>query len=142
MRLVVGEHQVEEGACPACGQPNVGTFPAEAMVPVQYEPQVQALAVYLHQGQWVPMARTCEVPDEVCGCHLSQGTLLRWVQEASQRLAATVEKIADRLSVGRLQHGEETGGAHRRQPVLAACELHRPADTFGLASEARQESAG
>lgn len=47
--------------------------------------------------------------DEVCGCHLSQGTLLRWVQEASERLATTVEKIADWLSAGSLQHGDETG---------------------------------
>jgi hypothetical protein len=61
---------------------NVGSFPAEVMAPAQYGPNVQALAVYLYQGQLVPMARTCEVLDEVCGCHLSQGTLLRWVQEA------------------------------------------------------------
>src|SRR6266700_2330544 len=63
------------------------------------------------------MARTCEVLEEVCGCSLSQGTLLRWVQEASERLAATVEKIADWLSVGRLQHGDETG-------VRIAGQLH------------------
>ncbi len=103
MRLVVWEHQVEEVLCPACGQQNVGSFPAEVTAPVQYGQNVQALAVYLHQGQLVPMARTCEVLEEVCGCSLSQGTLLRWVQEASERLAATVEKIADWLSVGRLQ---------------------------------------
>src|SRR5216683_1907077 len=109
VRLRVCEHQVEEVPCPACGQPSVGSFPAEVMAPVQYGPNVQALAVYLHQRQLVPMARTCEVLDEVCSCHLSQGTLLRWVQEASERLAATVEKIADWLSVGRLQHGDETG---------------------------------
>ncbi len=109
MRLRVCEHRVEEVPCPACGQQNVGTFPAEALAPVQYGPNVQALAVYLHQGQLVPMARTCEVLEEVCGCHLSQGTLLRWVQKASERLAATVQKIADWLSVGRLQHGDETG---------------------------------
>jgi transposase len=109
IQLRVCEHHVEEVACPACGQYNVGSFPAGVMAPVQYGPNVQALAVYLHQGQLVPMARTCEVLDEVCGCHLSQGTLLRWVQEASQRLAATVEQIADWLSVGRLQHGDETG---------------------------------
>jgi transposase len=109
MRLQVWEHQVEEVACPACGRRNVGSFPAEVTAPVQYGPNVQALAVYLHQGQLVPMARTCDVLEEVCGCHLSQGTLLRWVQEASGRLAATVEKIADWLSVGRVQHGDETG---------------------------------
>jgi transposase len=109
MRLRVWEHQVEEVACPACGQASVGHFPTEVTAPVQYGPNVQALAVYLHQGQLVPMARTCEVLDEVCGCHLSQGTLLRWVQEASERLVATVEKIADWLSVGGVQHGDETG---------------------------------
>ncbi len=109
MRLRVWEHRVEEVLCPACGQPSVGNFPAEVAAPVQYGPNVQALAVYLHQGQLVPMARTCDLLEEVCGCHLSQGTLLRWVQEASGRLQATVEKIADWLSVGRLQHGDETG---------------------------------
>lgn len=109
MRLRVCEHQVEEVCCPACGQPSVGDFPMEVTAPVQYGPNVQALAVYLHQGQLVPMARTCEVLDEVCGCHLSQGTLLRWVQEASERLVATVKKIADWLSVAGVQHGDETG---------------------------------
>ncbi len=109
MRLRVYEHHIEEGACPACGQPSVGRFPAEVTAPVQYGPNVQALAVYLHQGQLVPMARTCEVLAEVYSCHLSEGSLLRWVQEAAGRLAATVEQIADWLSVGRLQHGDETG---------------------------------
>ena len=142
MQLRVCEHHVEEVACPACGQYNVGSFPAGVMAPVQYGPNVQALAVYLHQGQLVPMARTCEVLDEVCGCHLSQGTLLRWVQEASERLAATVEQIADWLSVGRLQHGDETGMRIGGKLRLPACELHQLADAFGLAPEAREESDG
>jgi len=142
IQLRVCEHHVEEVACPACGQYNVGSFPAGVMAPVQYGPNVQALAVYLHQGQLVPMARTCEVLDEVCGCHLSQGTLLRWVQEASERLAATVEQIADWLSVGRLQHGDETGMRIGGKLRLPACELHQLADAFGLAPEAREESDG
>ena len=99
IQLRVYEHHVEEVPCPACGQHTVGSFPAGVMAPVQYGPNVQGLAVYLHQGQLVPMARTCEMLDEVCGCHLSQGTLLRWVQEASERLVTTVEKIADWLHV-------------------------------------------
>jgi transposase len=100
MRMRVWEHRVEEVLCPACGQPSVGSFPAEVAAAVQYGPNVQALAVYLHQGQLVPMARTCDLLEEVCGCHLSQGTLLHWVQEASGRLQATVEKIADPLERG------------------------------------------
>ncbi len=109
MRLRVCEHQVEAVCCPTCGQQSVGSFPVEVRAPVQYGPNVQALAVYLHQGQLLPMARTCEVLDEVCSCPLSQGTLLRWVQEASEGLVTTVEQIADWLSVARVQHGDETG---------------------------------
>jgi len=36
MRLRVCEHHIEEVACPACGQPSVGRFPAEVTAPVQY----------------------------------------------------------------------------------------------------------
>ena len=142
VRLRVCEHQVEEVCCPACGQQTVGSFPAEVMAPAQYGPNVQALAVYLYQGQLVPMARTCEVLDEVCSCPLSQGTLLRWVQEASERRAATVEQSADWLSVARLQHGDETGVRIGGKLRLPACELHELAEASGLASEARQESDG
>ncbi len=62
VRLRVCEHQVEEVSCPGRGQRTVGSFPAEVMAPAQYGPNVQALAVYLHQGQLVPMARTCLRP--------------------------------------------------------------------------------
>lgn len=78
-RPVVCRHcqqPLEEVPCPAHGQQNVGTFPVEVMAPVQYGPHVQALAVHLHQGQLLTMARTCELLEEVCGCHLSQGTRL------------------------------------------------------------------
>src|SRR5260370_20851975 len=109
MRLRVCEHHVEEVPCPVCGQASVGRFPAEVSAPVQYGPHVQALTVYLHQGQMVPMARTCTILDEVCGCALSQGTLLRWVQEASGHLPATVAKIADWLSIARVHHAHQPG---------------------------------
>jgi len=92
MRLLVWEHRVEEVLCPACGQPSVGNFPAEVAAPVQYGPNVQALAVYLHQGQLVPMARTC------AGCRRHRsGCNRRW------------RRLPTLSSVGRLQHGDETG---------------------------------
>jgi len=64
------------------------------------------------------------------------------VQEASRRLATTVEKIADWLSVGQLQHGDETGirvGGKLRLPTY---ELHQFSDPSGLAPEARSASDG
>ena len=60
VRLVVQEHQVEEVCCPACQQLNAGSFPSGVEAPVQYGPNVQALGVYLHQYQLVPLGRSCE----------------------------------------------------------------------------------
>jgi transposase len=56
----------------------VGRFPASVSAPVQYGPNLQALALYLHQGQLLPTARTCEALEAMCGCQISEATLLQW----------------------------------------------------------------
>jgi transposase len=47
VRLPVREHQVEEVCCPACQQVSRGSFPSGVEAPVQYGPNLRALAVYL-----------------------------------------------------------------------------------------------
>ena len=108
IRLHVQEHQVEAVCCPDCKSPNVGQFPDGVAAPVQYGPNVQALAVYLHQGQLMPTARTCEALQAICGCQISEGTLIHWSQTAASRLGPTIERIADLLATSRLQHSDET----------------------------------
>lgn len=109
VRLVGTEHQVEEVCCPHCQQVSRGSFPAGVSAPAQYGAGVKALAVYVHQYHLVSMERTVEFLHDVCGCQLSEGTLLRWEQEAARRLESTVEQIADRVASSRLQHADETG---------------------------------
>ena len=109
VRLVVREHQVEEVRCPACQQVSRGSFPAGVEAPVQYGPQIRALAVYLHDYQLVPLARVSELLADLCACEVSEGTVLTWVQCAAERLAPVVAQIADWLSVSPLQHADETG---------------------------------
>jgi len=70
VRVVVQEHQVEEVWCPACQGRNEGSFPSGVEAPVQYGPTVRALGVYLHQYQLVPVARSCEVLEDLYDCHL------------------------------------------------------------------------
>src|SRR5438034_147973 len=60
IRLLAQEHQLEAICCPACHTTSLGSFPASVSAPVQYGPNMQALAVYLHQGQLLPTARTCQ----------------------------------------------------------------------------------
>jgi transposase len=109
IRLLAHEHQLEAICCPSCHSTSRGSFPAEVSAPVQYGPNLQALAVYLHQGQLLPTARTCEVLAALCGCQLSEGTLLQWSELAAERLAPTVVRIADLIAASRFQHGDETG---------------------------------
>jgi transposase len=109
MRLLAQEHQIEAICCPTCHTISSGSFPAAVSAPVQYGPHLQALAVYLHQGQLLPTARTCEALAALCGCQISEATRLPWSELAAERLAPTVERIAELLAASRLQHGDETG---------------------------------
>ena len=109
VRLLVQEHQVEEVCCPACQQLSRGSFPAGVEAPVQYGPNLRALAVYLHAYQLVPLGRVSELLADLYGCQVSEGTLLTWVEVAAERLAPTVARIADWVSAARLQHADETG---------------------------------
>jgi len=109
VRLVVREHQIEEVCCPACQQMSRGSFPVGVEAPVQYGPQMRALAVYLHEYQLVPLARVSELLADLCACEVSEGTVLTWVEFAAERLTPVVAQIADWLSAGSLQHADETG---------------------------------
>jgi transposase len=57
----------------------------------------------------LPTARTCEALAALCGCQLAEATLLQWSEMAAERLAPTVERIAELIAAGRLQHADETG---------------------------------
>jgi transposase len=109
IRLLVQEHQIESLTCPTCQSRKLGSFPAQVNAPVQYGPNLQALAVYLHQGQLLPTARTCEALAAICGCQIAEGTLIQWSELAAERLAPTVERIGELIATSRLQHGDETG---------------------------------
>lgn len=109
IRLQAKEHQIEAITCPHCQNTSLGSFPAWVKAPVQYGPNLQALAVYLHQGQLLPTARTCEALLAICGCQLSEATLLQWSELAAARLAPTMERIADLIAASPLQHADETG---------------------------------
>lgn len=109
IRLVAQEHQIEAIYCPTCHSTSLGSFPATVSAPVQYGPHLQALAVYLHQGQLLPTARTCEALAALCGCQISEATLIQWSELAAERLAPTVERIAELIVASPLQHGDETG---------------------------------
>ena len=55
---------------------------------MQYGPNLRALAVYLHEYQLVPLGRVRELLADLCGCEVSEGTLLTWIQWAAEHMPA------------------------------------------------------
>ena len=74
-RLVVQEHHSEQKQCPQCQQLTVAALPAEVRAPVPYGPRIAARAVYLVQQQLLPLARACEVMEDLLSVSMSEGTL-------------------------------------------------------------------
>ena len=76
IRLLTHEHQIEAICCPTCHTTSLGSFPPLVSAPVQYGAHLQAVAVYLHQGQLLPTARTCQALAALCGCQIAEATRL------------------------------------------------------------------
>jgi transposase len=109
VRLRVTEHQALHVRCPACATVSVGAFPAEAPSRAQYGPRLRALGVYLVEQQLVPYGRVRELLLDVFGAHLSEGTLVAWVQQGAATLAPVEEQIKAALLRAPVLHSDETG---------------------------------
>lgn len=109
VRLRVTEHRAEVVRCPACGQRTKAEFPQGVRASVQYGSSVLARALYLHDYQLLPYARTAEAMRELFGCSLSTGTLSAAVRQCASGLVETELQIKKRLRRAPVIHADETG---------------------------------
>jgi transposase len=109
VRLRVTEHRAEVVCCPACGKRTKAQFPAGVKATVQYGPSILARALYLHDYQLLPYARTAEAMRELFGCAMSAGTLSTAVKQCAAGLIETELKIKRRLRRSSVIHADETG---------------------------------
>lgn len=107
--LRVTEHRVQEKCCPVCLHRTRATFPAEVSTPVQYGTGIQALAVYLVQGQSVPYARTSQLLHDLLGVQLSAGSIATFVRTCHRELAQMEAQIKGALVNVPVIHQDETG---------------------------------
>jgi transposase len=107
-RLQVTEHQLLSCAC-ACGMLTAADAPAEVHAPVQYGPQVAAVAVYLLVAHHLPVARTAQILADLLGAPVSTG----WVAALTGRAATGLTGFTDRLRrvirAAAVVHFDETG---------------------------------
>lgn len=100
IRMEVTQHTAEIKVCPGCGCENKAKFPAGVEQPVQYGPEVKALAVYLNQYQMIPLERVSELFYDLFGQSLAEGTILN----ANQTVAEQVQGVNEAIKVHLTDH--------------------------------------
>ena len=108
-RLRVTEHRVELVCCPSCGRRTKAEFPEGVRARVQYGSSVLTRALYLHDYQLLPYARTVEAMKELFGCALSAGTLSSAVRQCASGLVETELQIKRGVRRSAVIHADETG---------------------------------
>jgi transposase len=109
IKAQVTEYQALDVRCPGCQHVTRGTFPDEVRSAIQFGPMIKGLALYLLYGQLLPYARTAELLSDVCGCHISPGTLEAFVAAGTHRLVETEERIKHALRAAEVLGTDETG---------------------------------
>jgi transposase len=109
IKAQVTEYQALQVRCPGCQHMTRGTFPDEVRASIQFGPMLKGIALYLLYGQLLPYAPTAELLSEVCGCHISPGTLEAFVAEGAERLVETEELIKQALRAAEVMGTDETG---------------------------------
>ena len=110
LKVEVTEHQAETKRCPQCGEESKASFPEGVRQPVQYGPEIKALAVYLNQYQMIPLERVSETFADVWGHSLAEGTILEAGQSVAERVAPINEAIKQHLTEKEeVVHFDETG---------------------------------
>jgi len=105
----VTEYQVLHQCCPQCQAVTSGQFPPDVTQPIQYGPDVKALAVYLQEYQHLPFERTQEFFRDVCHLPLSEGTLAEARATCAEQLEPVENAIKHALSQAPVLNCDETG---------------------------------
>ena len=109
IRLHVTEYHAQTKTCPNCQQSQRAAFPEFVPGYVQYGPRVHALGIYLNAAHFVPLERTSQILNAICGASLSDGTLVLNLNLATERLAGFESDLKAALITQPVLHADETG---------------------------------
>lgn len=107
-RIVVTEYRQWRVRC-ACGCEHCGEFPPDITPNVSYGPRLKAYAVGLIEGHFVGLERTAEILGDQYGVQPSDGTLQRWVVQASERLNGAYAAAGAAVLAAEVAHFDESG---------------------------------
>ena len=109
LRLQVTEYRADVKVCPECRHRQHAPFPDYVSGQVQYGPRVHGLAVYLNAAHFVPLNRTGEILEALCGARPSDGTIVLNLKVAADRLIDFETQLKTALLRQPVLHADETG---------------------------------
>jgi transposase len=98
-QMVVTEYRQIIATC-LCGKVHAGEFPGSLPPYISYGARLKAYAVGLVQGHFISLSRVTEVIADQYGVKLSDGSVQRWISQASDNLTATYGDIRQTIRTG------------------------------------------
>ncbi|QNK80095.1 IS66 family transposase [Nakamurella sp. PAMC28650] len=103
----VTEHRLHRLRC-RCGHVNTAAAPAGVDRPVQYGPNIRALACYLVVFQHIPVHRAQTLIADVTGTRPSVGWISSVIEQVADLLTESTDAVKAHLNVGPVLHVDET----------------------------------
>jgi transposase/regulator of replication initiation timing len=106
---IISEIRHYKTVCKTCGnivRPTSGHRRSNAVV---YDATVKSLVVYLSVVQFLPYGRIASFFKEVFNLEVSQGSMVKWVQEAKKSAAPAIEKIMEYIKASTIVGFDESG---------------------------------
>ncbi|EIJ36952.1 transposase IS66 [Thiothrix nivea DSM 5205] len=107
-QIVVTEHRQLIATC-GCGKIHKGEFPASLPPYISYGARLKAYTVGLVQGHFISLSRVTEIVSDQYGVKPSDGSVQRWIGQASENLASTYTDIRDSIRTSAVVNVDESG---------------------------------
>lgn len=109
IQLFVTEYQAQTKTCPNCQKTEQACFPKEVSARVQYGAGVHGLATYLNAFHFIPLQRTSQIIQSICGANLSEATIDNALKVAAEQLLGFEANLKLGLLEQPVLHADETG---------------------------------
>lgn len=96
--------------CKNCGKRIASPTPrGRGKNSVEYDTTVKAIAVYLSVVMFLPYGRIASFFSEICGLHISQGSIDNWIRKAKANAAPAIKAIEEYLKNSPVVGFDESG---------------------------------
>jgi transposase len=107
--LLATEHRAHGCRCPACGATTRAEFPDGVAAPVQYGPNIAAVAAYLSAGHFISEERIAQLLSDLFKADISAASVGALVRRKAAELTGFAAAVGEEARNAAVKHADETG---------------------------------